>query len=1379
MKNKFLNILIVFALLVLPNISKGEKYLGESDKKSAQVSPKSISAGCLSSQTYSYFSANNVNTRIYTGGDMFWDFANSVAAYEIPKGSKKHSLFASALWLGGVDINGQLKVAAQRYRDKGVDFWTGPLTVDGTASIDPETCNQYDRHFPITRAEVEAHMAYVEGGMNDANYVIPESILNWPAHGDVTKNQSYYLAPFFDYNGDGTYNPSEGDYPYYDFDNDLCRSDVPTAEGNGKLVDQVIKGDETLWWVFNDKGNIHNETQSSPIGFEIRAQAFAFSTNDEINNMTFMSYEIINRSTYTLTETYFSQWIDPDLGYSHDDFIGCDVERGLGYCYNGSDFDGNGEVNSYGSQPPAVGVDFFQGPYIDPNGIDDPMYVTVLDTAGNVIGQQVIRDVNINGVNFGDGVVDNERFGMRRFVYHNNTGSGVPSYMTDPDKGVDYYNFLRGIWKDGTRMLYGGNGHQSSGAWGPETDFMFPQESDTLNWGTGGIAPSPKLWTEEGLNQPNDRRFMHSAGPFTLRPGAVNYITVGIPWARATSGGAFASVELLKLADDKAQALFNNCFKILDGPDAPDVVIQELDQELILFITNRPTSNNYKEQYEELDYSIRPDFHDYQVEYVPDSVNPQIFHQVVTVDTTYIFDQYYRFQGYKIYQVKDASVSVTDLEDADKARLIYQVDLKDGVTNLINYEFDEPTGKNVPKLKVSGSDEGIRHSFRITEDAFAINDKTLINHKQYYFLAIAYGYNNYYPYDPEGSDLDKLGQKSPYKAGRKAALGGIKSVSAIPQRPIPGDVVNSVYGDKPVITRIEGHGNGGQYVDLNEESINKIIEPPYYAEELTYLKNASPVDVFITDPLNVKPGNYSLKFKPASGTNGITNGNWVVIDDETGQEYNSERTISIANEQIISELGIGVSIGQPGNLNTPGTENVGFISGTMTYEDPTKQYLFGVPDDDGLAASLVMDFNWVRSGTLEDKDNPANNDYRFPNGDFIDPTNVYEKVVNGYWAPYKMVAYYAPDTTAFMGNVPGHSITYQTDNRWDNLPSVDVVLTPDKSKWTRCPVVETSRSSILSQGNRKFWEMRASASIDKDGNYAPANASASDDPNNPAFISPVGFGWFPGYAIDVETGTRLNLFYGEDSWLSGDNGRDMKFNPTSKIVDNLGQPVFGGKHFVYIMMCNDSLKASHRVQPPYDYGKTLLRNLFSETPAVRRATGHEISWVSIPLGDPDTWLSNEVTIKLRVNRQYQKNYGALRPSENPENDNNPYYKFSLNELAVSRNNVDLAEDLLSEIKIVPNPYLGYSNYETSNLDNRVKIINLPEKCVVSIYSMNGTLIRQISKDEPYTGLEWDLKNSANIPIASGVYLIHIKAEGIGETVLKWFATMRPTDLNAF
>ena len=86
-------------------------------------------------------------------------------------------------------------------------------------------------------------------------------------------------------------------------------------------------GDQTYFWILNDKGNIHSESQGEPIGMEIRAQAFAFSTNDEVNNMQFYNYVLINQGTQTLTDTYFAQWVDCDLGGHVDDYVGVDVER--------------------------------------------------------------------------------------------------------------------------------------------------------------------------------------------------------------------------------------------------------------------------------------------------------------------------------------------------------------------------------------------------------------------------------------------------------------------------------------------------------------------------------------------------------------------------------------------------------------------------------------------------------------------------------------------------------------------------------------------------------------------------------------------------------------------------------------------------------------------------------------------------------------------------------------------------------------------------------------------------------------------------------------------------------------------------------------------
>ena len=93
---------------------------------------------------------------------------------------------------------------------------------------------------------------------------------------------------------------------------------------------------------------------------EIRAQVFQFSTNDEVNNMTFHNYVLINQGTQTLGDTYFGVWVDADIGNSTNDYVGCDVQRGLGYAYNADNNDEDARGNpGYGSAPPAIGMRFF------------------------------------------------------------------------------------------------------------------------------------------------------------------------------------------------------------------------------------------------------------------------------------------------------------------------------------------------------------------------------------------------------------------------------------------------------------------------------------------------------------------------------------------------------------------------------------------------------------------------------------------------------------------------------------------------------------------------------------------------------------------------------------------------------------------------------------------------------------------------------------------------------------------------------------------------------------------------------------------------------------------------------------------------------------
>lgn len=1366
-------IILAFVALVVCGTLQARS-VGNNGNKLGGTTP-TPTAGCSPATALAVLEFNNVRARIEaTGGSMFQDRANSIAAYNVPKQVSETdplytAIFSGALWLGGKDLNGNLKVAAVTFRSNGEnDFWPGPLDSDG--EVNSTTCEVFDQYFGISRPMVNEFVSWFNDKSSNPGYQIPAAILNYPAKGNtVKKKQQTYavleeLAPFFDKDGDGFYNPATGgDYPKYDLIGDIdCRA----------TRDPRLFGDTTMWFVFNDKGNTHSETQGASIGMEIRGQAFAFATNDEINNMTFYNYTLVNKSSFTFTDTYFGQWIDADLGNAGDDFVGCDASRGLGYCYNGDNNDENANgITGYGSTPPAIGVDFFEGPYADNDGIDNPLTTVITGPAG-ALALNGIPYAGL-GIGYGDGIIDNERYGMKKFVYYS-IGNGAFAGDGDPQNAVQYYNYLRGIWRDGSQMVWGGNGYPPQGS-NVAADLLFPGDSDPLFWSTQGVPVTPATWSESGVgNTPGDRRFLESAGPFTLYPGAVNDLTVGVIYARALSGDNTASLTYLKVADDKAQALFDNCFKVLDGPNAPDIAIQELNNELILFLSNNnPISNNYKEGAYLKDPFIS----------IPDTLDGVYQGTQTERDTL----KYYKFQGYQIYQVKNSNVSVSELEDPSLSRLIYQVDVEDDIAQIVNYDFNDIVGANVPKEMVNGKNLGISHSFRITEDAFATGtNKKLVNHKTYHFMAIAYGYNNWKTVDPQRYEAG--GQLRPYLPSRTNSTGGsIRAYSGVPHSSTPlnnGTVLHSEYGDQPEITRIEGSGNGGLVMSFTSATESQIVSSNF-VDYPVYDAGAGPIDVKVIDPLNVKKGTYYLQLTDStlSGGTSLNDAYWRLIN---GNEIiYSERTIQARNEQIFSNLGFSITMRQTSAPGVDYTGNNGYLTSGVSYVDPTKRWLSGAFDYDS-----ENDLNWIHSGTqVYTGAGELYSDYVL-GGKPIDPDQRFEDILRGTWSPYRLSACIVQSLNKSIGIVktaPGIAIPVRLGNglikygstvetslsSMDKSQSVDIVFTNDQSKWTRCVVFETGNDTLLNEGGELMFNKRKALNVGKNG--------AIDGTNDPIGNTGYGMGWFPGYAINIETGERLNMAFGEDSGNPSENGRDMLWNPTQnhfKFNFLAGQidTVFGGKHFTYVFNTRydqgrtlDSLMSYPRGTSPVS---THLKNI------VNYVAGSAM-WVGIPLvQNGESLLSTDARLSIRVTTPY-KTFQTVH-SANPSptgNSKRPMYMFSMDNFAAETGVESAAKLVLDMIKAVPNPYYAYSEYETDKLDNRIKITNLPEKCTISIYNVNGTLMRRYVKASSITSLDWDLKNHAGIPVAGGVYLIHVEIPDVGETVIKWFGVARPTDLN--
>ena len=99
---------------------------------------------------------------------------------------------------------------------------------------------------------------------------------------------------------------------------------------------------------------------------------------------------------------------------------------------------------------------------------------------------------------------------------------------------------------------------------------------------------------------------------------------------------------------------------------------------------------------------------------------------------------------------------------------------------------------------------------------------------------------------------------------------------------------------------------------------------------------------------------------------------------------------------------------------------------------------------------------------------------------------------------------------------------------------------------------------------------------------------------------------------------------------------------------------------------------------------------------------------------------------------------------------------------------------------MPNPYKGASSYEVSQLTDRVRFTNLPDVATIRIFTLNGSLIRTLEKQSAGVAtLSWNLTTNNNLPIASGVYLIHIEVPGVGEKVLKFAVVKKRIQLNTF
>lgn len=240
---------------------------------------------------------------------------------EFPLNSGKYLMYSSSLWLYGQNQLGENMLAIQEF-DAG-DYGAGSISENST----PLRPNM----IKISSNDIRYHLQ----NFNNPGYVMPKSILKWPANGFEERGEAADQAPFVDANNNGCYDPENGDYPF-------------------------ILGDEAVYIIINDGVSPSSGLFTKNMDIEVHIMAYVFNQPalQHANQSVYVRYTLVNRSrfVYQLKAGLFA---DSDLGNPGDDFFGSEPSASSIFFYNALAADGTSSQlgwPNYDSILPAVGI---------------------------------------------------------------------------------------------------------------------------------------------------------------------------------------------------------------------------------------------------------------------------------------------------------------------------------------------------------------------------------------------------------------------------------------------------------------------------------------------------------------------------------------------------------------------------------------------------------------------------------------------------------------------------------------------------------------------------------------------------------------------------------------------------------------------------------------------------------------------------------------------------------------------------------------------------------------------------------------------------------------------------------------------------------------
>ncbi|MBS1494020.1 MAG: T9SS type A sorting domain-containing protein [Bacteroidetes bacterium] len=416
--------------------------------------------------------SNNVSTWIWNTGVFNQDLrTNNTPGFEWPKNSGKFAIFSTGLSMGAY-VNGGLRLASVSYNGE-----YGPgYVLNGVF-----TTNSTFKLYRVNR-----------GDNNNTN----PDYANWGL-------MVPFGAPYEDVNNNGVFDPA---------------TDKPGVKNSA----------QTIFVCLTDADATNHTTAegfsggTAPLFSEMHFTTWSYDNVAGLEDVQFLKMEVVNKNSSPWTRTQFGIVADPDLGSASDDYVGCDLARNLGFCYNADNLDGDGTGHSYGANPPAVGIDMLKG----------------------AVNRSVTPNTDLY---------------MTSFISFFGTGSGGIICETDPSTApIASYNYLKGTKRDSTPYI------------NPltmlRTKYCYPGDLESGNEWTefvgkinncGGDTTGPIV-----TSVPFDRRFVMSSGAenLTIVPGEKQTFVFAQLIARGANNRN--SVTKLKQLSDMVQLYYNANFSV-------------------------------------------------------------------------------------------------------------------------------------------------------------------------------------------------------------------------------------------------------------------------------------------------------------------------------------------------------------------------------------------------------------------------------------------------------------------------------------------------------------------------------------------------------------------------------------------------------------------------------------------------------------------------------------------------------------------------------------------------------------------------------------------------------------------------------------------------